>query len=623
MDELFIDLLIALLIIGPMFGGLGCLLMRRLPPIGKVVIAVAVVMIAAVLSLSYQVLSDGTVVRQAEDLSSLGVLITVLDLALMLSFVYIALRSKSILAGVFAVIQIALMAFIELNGVDEIGNAIYIDQLSVMMAFITSVIGSIICVYAVRYMEHYQDHGRFFAVMLLFLGTMNGAVFCNSLLWLFFFWEVTTLCSYLLIGHTGTEQAKRSAVTAAEYTLGGGAALILGIVLCIHYFDTVFIDQIPLGNAIGGLALLPLALMAVAAFTKSAQIPFQKWLLGAMVAPTPVSALLHSATMVNLGIYLLLRLSPSLHGTGALVMVIGTVGALTFLIAAVLAITQSNAKRVLAYSTISNLGLIIACVGLDSSLALTAAMLLLLFHAISKALLFMSVGVVKEKVGSEEIDDMEGLRDSMPMVSAAILIGVSMMVLPPFGMFASKWLLSEALTSFPLLALFLVLGFGATLVYYAKWLGRVFTGGMERGTFRKDGTHRIYSVTLMSTAAIGMVATAVIGLLLEKLVNPYVSKIFDPTLEMQDWGLVTSVGLFPMLALIALAIVLVILVLIPRRMPPVADIYACGERGNVETGTFYYWSEDRVIRTTEMANVGMAMLLIFLMFVPIVLEVTA
>ena len=623
MDELFIDLLIALLIIGPMVGGLGCLLMRRLPPIGKVVIAVAVVMIVGVLSLSYLVLSDGTIVLQAEDLSSFGVLITILDLALMLSFVYIAWRSKSILAGIFAVIQIAVMAFIELNGVDEIGNAIYIDQLSVMMAFITSVIGSIICVYAVRYMEHYQDHGRFFAVMLLFLGAMNGAVFCNSLLWLFFFWEVTTLCSYLLIGHTGTEQAKRSAVTAAEYTLGGGAALILGIVLCVHYFDTVFIDQIPLGNAIGGLALLPLALMAVAAFTKSAQIPFQKWLLGAMVAPTPVSALLHSATMVNLGIYLLLRLSPALHGTGALIVVIGTVGALTFLIAAVLAITQSNAKRVLAYSTISNLGLIIACVGLDSSLALTAAMLLLLFHAVSKALLFMSVGVVKEKVGSEEIDDMEGLRDSMPVVSAAILIGVSMMVLPPFGMFASKWLLSEALTSFPLLALFLVLGFGATLVYYAKWLGRVFTGGTERRTFRKDGTHRIYSVTLMSTAAIGMVATAAIGLLLEKLVNPYVSKIFDPTLEMGDWGLVTSVGLFPMLALIALAIVLVILVLIPRRMPPVADIYACGERGNVETGTFYYWSEDRVVRTTEMANVGMAMLLIVLMFVPIVLEVTA
>lgn len=623
MDELLIDLLVALLIIGPMIGGFGCFLMRRLPPIGKLVIAVAVVLIVAVLSLSYQFLSDGTIVRSAEDLSSFGVLITIFDLALMLAFIYIAWRSKSLLAAVFAVIQIAVMAFIELNGVEEIGNAIYIDQLSVMMAFITSVIGSIICIYAVSYMKHYQDHGRFFAVMLLFLGAMNGAVFCNSLLWLFFFWEVTTLCSFLLIGHTGTEQAKRSALTAAEYTLGGGAALILGIALCIHYFDTVFMDQLPIGTDIGGLALLPLAFLSVAAFTKSAQIPFQKWLLEAMVAPTPVSALLHSATMVNLGIYLLLRLSPVLHDTGMLVSVIGTIGALTFLIAAVLAITQGNAKRVLAYSTISNLGLIVACVGLDSALALTAAMLLLLFHAISKALLFMSVGVVKEKVDSEEIDAMKGLRDSMPVVSTAILIGVAMMVLPPFGMFASKWLLSEALTSFPLLALFLVLGFGATLVYYAKWLGQVFTGGTERRRFRDDGTDRIYLVTLLSIATIGIVATAAIGLLLDNLVNPFVSKIFDPAMEMGDWGLVTSLGLFPMLALIVLAIVLVTIVLLPRRMPPVMEVYACGERGDVETGTFYYWSEDRVARTTEMANAGMSMLLIVLMFIPVLMEVAA
>jgi len=623
LDESLIDLLVALLIIGPMVAGLGCFLIRRLPPIGKLVIAVAVVMIAAVLSLSYEVLSDGTIVRPSEDLSSFGVLITILDLALMLGFVYIAWMSKSPLTGVFAVIQIAVMAFIELNGVEEMGNAIYIDQLSVMMTFITSVIGSIICVYAVRYMKHYHGHGRFFAIMLLFLGAMNGAVFSTNLLWMFFFWEVTTLCSFLLIGHTGTERAKRSAITAAEYTLGGGAALILGIALCMQYFDTVFMDQLPIGTGIGGLALLPLALFSVAAFTKSAQIPFQKWLLDAMVAPTPVSALLHSATMVNLGIYLLLRLSPALHGTGTLLSVIGAIGALTFLIAAVLAITQGNAKRVLAYSTISNLGLIVACVGMDSSLALTAAMLLLLFHAISKALLFMSVGVVKEKIDSEDIDAMQGLRDSMPAVSAAMLIGVAMMVLPPFGMFASKWLLSEALTSFPLLALFLVLGFGATLVYYAKWLGLVFTGGTERRRFHDEGTHRIYLVTLMSIAIVGMAATAAIGLLLDELVNPFVSKIFDPALEMNDWVLATSIGIFPMLALIALGIVLVILVLLPRRMPPMMDVYACGERGNIKTGTFYYWSEDRVVKTTEMVNIGMSILLIALMFIPFLMEVTA
>ncbi len=623
MDEMSIGLVILLMVLAPIVAGSVCLILRKLSAIGKVVGITAAMLIVSVLLLSSQILSGGPIARQASDLTSFSTIITVLDIVLILSFIYLAWRVRSVLAGIFAVIQMVVMAAIELNGVGEHGLAIYVDQLSLMMAFITSVIGSIICLYAVRYMAHYKDHGRFFAVMLLFLGAMNGAVFSNSLLWLFFFWEITTLCSYLLIGHTGTEQARRSAITAAKYTLGGGVALILGIMLTIHYFGTIFIDQIPIGTTIGGLALLPLALMAIAAFTKSAQIPFQKWLLGAMVAPTPVSALLHSATMVNLGLYLLLRLSPSLHGTGPLMGMIGLVGVLSFLITAVLAITQSNAKRVLAYSTIGNLGLIVACVGFDSSLSLTAAMLLLLFHAISKALLFMSVGVVRERSGSEDIDDMEGLRDTMPLVAASIMLGVFMMVLPPFGMFASKWLLSESVTSLPFMAIFLVLGFGATLVYYAKWLGRVFTGGTGRGSFHRDETPRTYVLALAATALIGIFATVAIGPILDGLINPYVTKVFDPAMQMGSWSLVTSLGLFPIFALIALAAVMALVTFLPRKTPPEANVYTCGENCEVETGTFYYWSETRITKVIGLANIGMSVLLFILVLTPVLQEVTA
>ncbi len=623
MDELIADLLVAFLIAGPVIGASVCLLARKLSAIGKVVGTVSALMIVSALVLLFQIATAGPIVREAHGLASISTVITFLDLALILTFIYISWKAKSGLAGVFAGLQLVVLSAIEMGGVSEHGAAIYVDQLSVMMAFVTSVIGSIICVYAVRYMAHYEGHGRFFAVMLLFLGAMNGAVFSNNLLWLFFFWEVTTLCSYLLIGHTGTVEARRSAVTAAEYTLGGGVALAVGIMLCQYHFGTVFIDQIPAGAAISGLALLPLALMAVAAFTKSAQIPFQKWLLGAMVAPTPVSALLHSATMVNLGVYLLLRLAPSLQGSGALSGMVALVGVVSFLITAVLAMTQSNAKRVLAYSTIGNLGLIVACVGMGTSLALTAAMLLLVFHAISKALLFMSVGVIKERTGSEDIDAMEGLRDSMPLVSGTVLLGVCMMVMPPFGMFASKWLLSEAVASHPLMALFLVLGFGATLVYYAKWLGRIFTGGTRRDALRRDGTPRTYAATLIGAAVVGILATVLMGPFLDGLINPYVTKVFDPALQMGEWGLFTTIGLFPIVALIVLAALVSIVVLLPWRAPQAREVYTCGEGSDVQVGTFYYWTEAMVTKITRTANMVMALLMIALVFAPLIQEVTA
>ncbi|MDW5564220.1 MAG: proton-conducting transporter membrane subunit [Methanomassiliicoccus sp.] len=615
------DMAILLLIAAPALSGLACLLLGRLAWIGKVVILTAAVLISSISYLMYEVVTGGAIAVDHESLPSVSTLMTFLDLALLVSFAYIAWRGRSLLAGMFVAVQAIVLFVVEMGLEHQGGAALVVDQLSVLIAFITSVIGSIICLYAVRYMEHYQEHGRFFAVMLLFLGAMNGAVFANDLLWLFLFWEATTLCSFLLIGHTGTKEAKASALTAAVYTLGGGSALILGIALCWHYYGTTLLDRIPEGGAIGGLALLPLALLAVAAFTKSAQLPFQKWLLGAMVAPTPVSALLHSATMVNLGVYLLLRLAPNLSGTGYLIGLVGLAGATTFLVTAVLAITQSNAKRVLAYSTIGNLGLIVACVGLDTSMALVAGLLLVLFHATSKALLFMSVGVVKEEVGSENIDAMEGLRDSMPGVAVSIFLGIFMMILPPFGMFASKWMLGEAVASSPLVAVLLVAGFGATVVYYAKWLGHLFTGGPGRKAVERGPTDLWYLGALGSTAVIGAVATALIGPILDALVNPYVSTVFDAQVSAGTLGLESPVGLLPLSLLLLLAIGAALLMLLPRKAGKGAEVYTCGEGSEVRTGTYYFWPESRVVALTHRANLAAVVLLLALIMMPVLGEV--
>ncbi|HBQ27231.1 MAG TPA: oxidoreductase, partial [Syntrophomonas sp.] len=175
-----------------------------------------------------------------------------------------------------------------------------------------------------------------------------------------------------------------------------------------------------------------------------------------MVAPTPVSALLHSSTMVKAGVYLVVRMAPAYQGT-YLSDLVAVAGAFTFLTASVLAVTQSNAKRVLAYSTIANLGLIIACAGINTPVAISAAIALIIFHAVSKGLLFLSTGVIEHNIGSRDIEDMGGLVDRMPVTTIIVAIGVLSMFLPPFGMLVGKWASLEASTQLPLVALMFVL----------------------------------------------------------------------------------------------------------------------------------------------------------------------
>ena len=189
--------------------------------------------------------------------------------------------------------------------------------------------------------------------------------------------------------------------------------------------------------------LLPAALLCFAGITKSAQLPFSSWLLGAMVAPTPVSALLHSSTMVKAGVYLVLRMAPVVTGT-KVGMMVALVGAVTFVVGSLAAITTSEAKRVLAWSTVANLGLIVLCGGIGTYEAVWAGILLIIFHAVAKCLLFLCVGVVEHKLHSRNIEDMSGLVVRMPRVAIMMQIGMAGMFLAPFGMLISKWAVLKA-----------------------------------------------------------------------------------------------------------------------------------------------------------------------------------
>ena len=376
------------------------------------------------------------------------------------------------------------MVWLELFSGKEAAPAPHIlsDKLTIMMALIIGVVGTLICVYAVGYMKEYHHHHKeykdrsalFFALLFVFLGAMFGLVFSNNLTWMYFFWEITSLCSFLLIGYTRTEEATNNAFRALWMNLLGGLGFAIAIVYSVVQLGIGDLKGLVSLGSDNEAVLIPLVFLSLAALTKSAQLPFSRWLLGAMVAPTPTSALLHSATMVKAGVFLLIRLSPLFHGNLAGTMVT-MVGGFTFLATSILAISQSDAKKVLAYSTISNLGLIVACAGVGMHEAVWAGVFLMLFHAISKSLMFLSVGAVENSLGSRNIEDMHGLIVKLPGLAFVMITGIAGMFLAPFGMLISKWAALKAFvdTNSMILVIFLVFGSATTLFYWTKWLGKL------------------------------------------------------------------------------------------------------------------------------------------------------
>ena len=401
---------------------------------------------------------------------------------LMVLIVILSIKHKKYHAGLLSVIGTVLMAWFELSGnAASEANHIYCDRLTVLMCLVIGIIGSLICIYAVGYMTDYHHHHTeykdrrtfFFPMLFVFLGAMFGLVTSSNLIWIYFFWEITSVSSFLLIGYTRTKEAINNSFRALWMNLLGGLGFAAAIVLCGLKFNITTLQEL-VSVADKSLILVPVILLAFAALTKSAQLPFSKWLLGAMVAPTPTSALLHSATMVKAGVYLLIRLAPVMGGelSGTMVSVIG---GFTFLIASMLAVTVSDGKKVLAYSTISNLGLITACAGIGTEETVWASVLLLLFHAVSKSMMFQAVGAFENATGTRDIEDMHGLMRSYPRLAVIMVIGIAGMFLAPFGMLISKWAALKAFVDANNIFLVIAIVFGSatTMLYWTKWLAKI------------------------------------------------------------------------------------------------------------------------------------------------------
>ncbi|MDY0248889.1 MAG: monovalent cation/H+ antiporter subunit A [Pseudomonas sp.] len=362
-----------------------------------------------------------------------------IGLALLLS------QAPQVLDGVVLSVSYPWIAQLGLN------LSFRLDGLSFLFALLILGIGLLVILYARYYLSEQERVARFFACLLLFMGSMLGLVLAGNLLLMLMFWELTSLSSFLLIGFWSQQTAARQgARMALAVTGGGGLALLAGILVIGHVVGSYELsDVLAAGDVLRGHDLYPLALILVllGVFTKSAQFPFHFWLPHAMSAPTPVSAYLHSATMVKAGVFLLARLYPLLSGTDWWFYLVTFTGLTTLLIGAVTALFQHDLKGLLAYSTISHLGLITLLFGLDSDFAPVAAIFHIINHATFKASLFMAAGIIDHETGSRDMRRINGLWKYMPHTAVLAMVASSAMAGVPLlnGFLSKEMFFSETL----------------------------------------------------------------------------------------------------------------------------------------------------------------------------------
>ena len=326
----------------------------------------------------------------------------------------------------------------------QLNLSFYLDGLSLFFALLISLFGFLILLYALKYMKGYPKEGWFFGYLMLFMCAMLGVVLSANLISLFVFWELTSLSSFLLIGFNSTEDdSKWGARQAFLVTFTGGLALFSGFILLNMItgsnFDIVAILNNPELIQSSPFLTATIILILLGAYTKSAQFPLHFWLPNAMAAPTPVSAYLHSATMVKAGVYLVFRLNPAFAGVELWHILLTSVGAITMIWGSIVAFQADDLKKILAYTTIGALGIFMLLIGVGTKSAINAAMIYVMAHALYKGALFLITGIIDHEAGTRNISELSGLAGKMPYTTAAVIAaGLSMAGMIPFIGFIGK-----------------------------------------------------------------------------------------------------------------------------------------------------------------------------------------
>ncbi|MBK9925039.1 MAG: NADH-quinone oxidoreductase subunit L [Anaerolineales bacterium] len=382
------------------------------------------------------------------------------------------------------------------------------DGLAVTLSAIACVIGSLAVVFSVNYMQGEEQLKRYYSFVLLFIGAMTGLVLSGNLLFMFFFWEITALCSYALISfYNDDPKAVAGGIKALIITQVGGVGLLAGALTTYSALGSYQVS-----NLLGKFETIPAGLLTLIAFgfllaaaAKSAQFPFHTWLPDAMEAPTPISALIHAATMVNAGVYLLARFYPAFKDVSGWAMSVLMIGLISALISAISALVATDLKRALAYSTVSQLGYMVYAIGAGGVLA---SQFHLLSHAVFKALLFLAAGSVIHSVGTRDMKRMGGLGNKMPFVRNVFIIGALALAGVPIlnGFWSKEFLLEVGLEHSPIWANgLMLLGAGLTAFYTFRMVWLVFFG-TERDHLHVHAAGSAMKVAL-GTLALGTFVT--------------------------------------------------------------------------------------------------------------------
>ena len=543
--------------------------------------------------------------------------VTVFDYLLLFYFLYEGIKFKSFLVSVLALAQLFLLTW-DLKLLPPTPTPpIYVDKLTAFMYIIVATVGSIICIYATKYMEqeNLDRENRFVSTLLWFLGVMNFAVSVNNIEWFFALFETTTLASYILIRFRWDEVSLQNAIRALWMNQIGGIAILLAILFAVKEYGVyTFTDILKIHPA--AVSMIPLGFLAISALVKGAQMPFHRWLLGAMVAPTPVSAILHSATMVKIAPYLILRISPVIKGTLLAKLLIITTG-FVFVSAGLLALTQNNFKRILAYSTISLLGLMMLTASMGSSTAVLASLLLILFHAVVKALLFLEAGVMEKLFKAKYIEEMRRLVEKAPITVVYISIGFMSMTLVPYGIFIAKWLTLEEASKFlshgAFIAsiIFITIGGVILSVLYFKVIGVLTRKRAEFLRFQLESLPFIYLFTTTMYLIFIILGSVFVARLSANFLN-YVVKdvtgtfaniyasgltLYTPLSEIYGWQIIG--------AFVLLLIVPIIAYFIHFKETDRIYEYTCGENIELTIGTYNFFCISQLEVFIETASVAL------------------
>ena len=462
------------------------------------VFAVIFVIILSSLSVTYILPGNSIVAFSLPHI--LHKLFILIDSALLLYFLWQGVLKRHMLVTLLASVQILLYAIVVFLSPMIVGNDIFIDKVSSVMYLVINIVGGTIIIFALKYIEEEQfsrfKKNGFISMLFLFLAVMNFIVSTNNIEIFFMLFELTTLFSYILIAYRGDELSVKNSLRALWMNQIGGVAILLALLLSIFHCDTVYFDQFI--ENMDDLYLLPIVFLIIASFVKGASIPFDKWLLGAMVAPTPVSAILHSATMVKIAPYLMLKIAPAMSEFVSVTVTL--IGTFVFFAASLLALSKDYFKEILGLSTIAFLALMMALAAIGTDEAVMACLVLIVFHAISKAMLFLQAGIMEKTSHLKYVDDINGLINHSPLVVFFIVIGFASLTLPPFGAFIGKFMAIESITNeiiktplyIPAL-IFLVLGSVFLILLYFKVLTKLFAKDVDVSADEKIKLSKFYT----------------------------------------------------------------------------------------------------------------------------------